>query len=113
MTVLAYATTYAHFTPEFSTFNPPCWTLFIEIHFYILLPIVYLLLRRCTEYAPVITWLLFLLVPFFMRFDTHYRSDETFYAWLTAYNLFPRSFDCFSWGILFAIIFKNMETVLR
>jgi peptidoglycan/LPS O-acetylase OafA/YrhL len=104
--VLAYATTYAHFTPRYAWFNPVCWTLFIEIHFYLVLPLVYLALQRVTRFAGLITGLLFLVVPVAVRFGTHYPVDNNFNAEVCRWNLFPRGFDLFAPGILLALLFE-------
>jgi peptidoglycan/LPS O-acetylase OafA/YrhL len=104
--LLAYATTYAHFTPRYAGFDPVCWSLFIEIHFYLLLPLLYLALRRVTRHAGLVTGLIFLTVPAVVRFTTPYPLSDGYTVWFWKWNLFPRGFDFFAPGILLAVLFQ-------
>jgi peptidoglycan/LPS O-acetylase OafA/YrhL len=79
----------------------------IEIHFYLLLPLAYLLLRRWSSHADWWTFLLFLLVPSAVRLATYAPGpvDLPFFSWHA--NLLPRALDYFAPGILFAIVWRR------
>lgn len=81
------------------TLNPSYWSLYVEIHFYILLPLIYLGFSRITSHAKIFTCLVFLIIPIAFRLDD-YRE-----ARLIPPSTFPRSFDYFSGGMLFAWLF--------
>lgn len=84
----------------------PWWSLLIEIHFYILLPLLFLLLRGMrSRPASLCMFALLLIVPFVVRQSTWpvERVSKTELAFLM--YRFPCALDYFGWGVLFAGFF--------
>lgn len=97
------------FLPVSGQFNPVMWTLVIEVQFYVLLPLLFLCLRRVP--ARVCLWtlsLLFLLVPFLFRFLTGHSA--TFYPEINSW--FPSALDSFGLGILVAGL-ENLKVLKK
>lgn len=100
----------SNFIPAKVPFNASYWSLIVEAHFYILLPLLFLLTRglkpRLT--ATVIFCILFL-VPLAARYLTWpaVPARDTI-AFLMI--RFPCELDFFAWGILFAGIFVSLAS---
>lgn len=62
LSMIASATTWESFrdVPDLCSVY---WTLYIEIHFYLVLPLVYLAARKMTKYPEYVTFLIFLIIP--------------------------------------------------
>jgi len=88
--------------PEAYGFNGVFWSLWVEVGFYLLLPVFFLGLRKCSYWltATAIA-LLLLIVPFLTR---HYFSYATA-DFLFKSARFPNGLTNFSWGVLFACIY--------
>ena len=93
---------YAFLFPVSGRLNPVMWSLIVEVHFYILLPIFFLLLRR-SSYRTVLLILSlgFLVVPIVAR-----QIYETYGNGFSLHPLiqvnFPSKLDAFSIGIMMA-----------
>lgn len=86
--------------------NSPYWSLLVEVHFYLLLPLLFLLFRGRRPRS--VSWLIFLaffFVPVFVRRWTWPAAtvpkDEVAFLMFR----FPCALDYFGWGILFAGFF--------
>lgn len=106
--VFAYLTTAAHFTSGWAKIDSVCWTLFIEIHFYILFPLIYFTVRRFISRAEWLTFFIFLIVPVLFRAST-YCIDPPVEKNLYLLHLFPRALDNFALGICFSIFYLNAD----
>ena len=71
--------------------SPVVWSLYVEMQFYLTLPLVYVTARRFTRYPEYATFLVYLIVPRLVIWFCDAGS-----------SLFPRILDHFSLGILFA-----------
>lgn len=93
---------YAFFLPVSGRLNPVMWSLIVEVHFYLLLPLLFLLLRRASyRNTLLILSLGFLVVPLVAR--------QIYEAYGNGFSLhplirvnFPSKLDAFSVGILMA-----------
>lgn len=113
---LANLTTFAHFYKDMGYLHQPYWSLLIEIHFYILFPLVYFVLRRTVRFPEWVTFFIFLTVPALVRFSSNQSESDDLATWFFHRNLFPRALDNFSLGILFSIICLNQnhrESIIR
>ena len=86
-------------------FNTSFWSLWVEIHFYVVLPLLFFLVRG----AGVRTagWLIFLLlavVPPVVRQLTWPENAELLFTQFTM-RRFPCAMDNFAWGVLFAAFY--------
>ena len=108
---IAYISTYAHFTVGWAGLNFAYWTLMIEIHFYITLPIIYFLLRKFTPNADWVTFALFLIVPSVVRHLSYLPESVDYNLWAFHANMFPKALDNFSLGILFAILYNRRASI--
>ncbi len=98
-------TTLAHFVDGWNFLDRPLWSLFIELHFYVVFPVVYLAFARFFKNPDILTAVVFLVVP--TAFRLLVRPVPSAGDWSLQYNLFPRSLDYFGWGILFSVIFTR------
>lgn len=105
----AHLSTLAHFTTGWAEINPVYWSLMIEIHFYILLPIVFFIFRRFFKNPEWPTLGFFVLVPMVLRLATHLPPETPVQQWLLNAHMLPKSMDNFSFGILFAIVCRNRD----
>jgi peptidoglycan/LPS O-acetylase OafA/YrhL len=104
---LAHLSTLAHFTTGWTEINPVYWSLMIEIHFYILLPLVFFVFRTLCKRPEWATLGFFVLVPMGLRLATHLPSSAPTQQWLLNAHMLPKAMDNFSFGILFAIICRH------
>jgi peptidoglycan/LPS O-acetylase OafA/YrhL len=106
---LAWATGLAHFIWIPIPFNGPFWSLWVEMGFYVMLPLLFLALRRAD--ARKTGWVLFavlLIVPTLSRqltFPKAINGGE----WFFLLSRFPNSLDAFAWGVLFASLYLPMS----
>jgi len=107
--VLAYATTLAHFQNGWACLNPAFWSLMVEIHFYTILPLLYFGFRRISRFPEWLTLAVFLIVPPVIRLTTHLPASASMDDWFWHANLFPRAMDNFALGILFAILYTRFR----
>jgi len=101
-TALKWLTGYAFFAPVSGKLNPVMWSLIVETHFYIALPLVFVLLKKCGYRTTlVLTFLLFLLVPLAARIIQH-QAGTGFSLHPLIQVRFPSKLDPFAIGILIA-----------
>jgi peptidoglycan/LPS O-acetylase OafA/YrhL len=101
-------TTLNHFLKG-PTLNGVYWSLFIEIHFYIVLPFVYLSLMRVTRFARLYTCGIFLVIPVLFRLYD-YRSVQTIdlLVWGLG-NFFPRIRSFCRWHVSCRSIYQSRQ----
>jgi peptidoglycan/LPS O-acetylase OafA/YrhL len=89
--------------PTAFDFNPVFWSLWVEVGFYVLLPILFFLFRGFGNRATgTAVFLLLLVVPFLTRqLLPAGPSGTLFYA-----ARFPNGLTNFSWGVLFACLYS-------
>ncbi len=93
---------YAFFLPVSGRLNPVMWSLIVEVHFYLLLPILFLLLRRASYRSTLLILSLgFLVVPVVAR-QIYEACGNGFSLHPLIQVAFPSKLDAFSIGILFA-----------
>lgn len=108
----AYLTTLANFTRGWADINGVCWSLMVELHFYIAFPLIYLGLRKITCHAEWATFWCFLLIPAALRFYYYgaiLDCGGDMGRWNFQAHLFPRALDNFALGILFSILYKQTK----
>jgi len=83
-------------------FNPVFWSLWVEVEFYVLLPVLFLIFRKTSYWKTCVAmFLLFLIVPFLTR---HWGGTQQI-GWLFHNARFPNGLTNFSWGLLFACLY--------
>ena len=89
----------AFLLPVSGKLNPVMWSLVVEVQFYIVLPLLFICLKRVPPKTCLwTTTLIFFLVPFSTRMITGHSA--TFHPDINAY--FPSALDFFGLGILIA-----------
>jgi peptidoglycan/LPS O-acetylase OafA/YrhL len=93
---------YAFFAPVSGRLNPVMWSLIVEVHFYILLPILFLALRKASYRTSLsILSIGFLVVPFVAsHIHEAYGSGFSLHPFIRV--SFPSQLAAFSVGILMA-----------
>jgi peptidoglycan/LPS O-acetylase OafA/YrhL len=105
---LANLATLPNFLFYFKSLNPVGWFLFIEIHFYLLLPLVFFLWRKATRrHAELLTIGSFLLIPFAFRTVNWMIAAGSTSERFFLVNRFPSAMDFFSWGMLFCYVYRH------
>lgn len=85
-----------------SLFNPVMWSLIVEVHFYMVLPLVFLALKRVSFARGLwVVFLLFLVVPTVYRIWQICEANR-FSSHPQIHVLFPSQLDAFALGILLA-----------
>lgn len=113
--VLASLSTIAHFWQPWPPLNGAFWSLYVEVHFYLLLPFLFfgirhLLIRKSKDAATVTAGIV---VAFFLLFPLFFRVLDAVYLGYFAdheshrFALFPRVMDYFAWGMLFGLFFAK------
>lgn len=103
---LQWAVGLSNFVRPAVDFHAPYWSLLVEIHFYILLPVLFLLFRGLRPRATSLcVFALLLFIPFIVRQITwpaeSVPKDELAFRMFR----FPCALDYFGWGVLFAGFF--------
>jgi peptidoglycan/LPS O-acetylase OafA/YrhL len=94
--------------PVSGKFNPVVWTLVVEVQFYLVLPLLFLCLRRVPARACLaILSSLFILVPFIVRLITGYQT-ASLVPKIDPH--FPALMDAFAFGVLVAGL-ENMGVI--
>ena len=89
-------------------FNSSYWSLIVESHFYLILPLLFFLARGVRLQATTVgLFLVIWLVPMIVRQLTWPANNLTPEQSSDALAQFPRQLDCFAWGILFAGLFVS------
>lgn len=101
-TTLQWLCGYSFFFPVSGRLNPVMWSLIVEVHFYILLPLLFLLLKK-TSYrnSLIILCLGFFLIPIITR-QIYEVTGNGFSLNPLIKVSFPSKLDAFSVGILIA-----------
>lgn len=101
-TALQWLCGYAFFVPVSGHLNPVMWSLIVEVHFYILLPLLFLTLRKASNQTTLIILSLgFLVVPVLAR-QIYEATGNGFSLHPLIRVSFPSKLDAFSVGILIA-----------
>jgi peptidoglycan/LPS O-acetylase OafA/YrhL len=98
--------------PNFLTWGPALnssyWSLVIEVHFYMVLPFLFLLVRGIKPlYVTIGVFAVLLMVPLIVRQltwpgDAAAKDTVGYFT-----SRFPCQLDCFAWGVLFAGMFVS------
>ena len=102
---LKWATGYAHYIYKAPYFDGPYWSLWVELHFYLVLPVLFFLFRKASY--PWTCWGIFgllFLIPYISRFLTWPENTSPAVAGFTMWR-FPNQLDCFAWGVILAGLF--------
>ncbi|MEO7933697.1 MAG: acyltransferase [Chthoniobacterales bacterium] len=90
-------------------FQVPFWSLVVEMHFYLLTPVLFFLLRRLTaRHSAVLLFLAFLAIPLIVRQLTWPDHAPSLLNIQFSIVRFPCQMDYFCWGILFSFIFMSV-----
>lgn len=103
----AYIITIPNFTPGWDDINPVYWSLMVEIHFYIVFPILFFALRCCVKYPELYVAVILATVPAAIRLLTHLEEVTSTGDWFHNAQVFPKALDNFALGILFSHIYCN------
>lgn len=95
-----------------SDLNPVMWSLIVEVHFYILLPILFLSVKRLSAKSSLWTiFLILLIVPTAFRWWN--MSHGVFFELHPDIQLrFPTYFDAFAFGVLLAGL-ENLQMIKK
>ena len=112
---LKWATGFAHYVYQDRYFNGPYWSLWVELHFYLVLPLLFFLFRNAA-YAWTcwgIAGLLFF-IPYLSRFLTWPENASSAEAGFVMWR-FPNQLDCFAWGVILAgfFVLRNHQNQLE
>lgn len=101
-TALEWLTGVAWFVPVDGTLNPAMWSLVVEVHFYLTLPLLFLALKRASPKATL--WTIFgglLIGPTAFRWWLASRGIEfSIHPYINVH--FPSLLDAFAFGVLVA-----------
>jgi peptidoglycan/LPS O-acetylase OafA/YrhL len=101
-TAFQWLTGQAFFVPVSGSLNPVMWSLIVEVHFYILLPLLFLALRKASyRFTLVMLTIGFLVVPIMAR-QIYEATGNGFSLHPLIRVNFPSKLDAFSVGILIA-----------
>jgi peptidoglycan/LPS O-acetylase OafA/YrhL len=91
-------------------FNASYWSLIVEVHFYIALPLLFFLTRGLKALqAAVCLFFMLLVVPTIVRQVTWPQQEPTKDLIGFLMTRFPSQLDFFAWGILFSGIFVSLS----
>jgi peptidoglycan/LPS O-acetylase OafA/YrhL len=109
--LFADVTTLANFVSvPVNKMNPLYWSLFVEIHFYACLPLIYLALRKVTKAADFWTCLLFFVVPIALRTILYCAEGPAYrHGYVGFQDVFPLRLDAFGPGLAFAAIYLRLR----
>ena len=101
----------ANFIPPAIDFKSTYWSLIVEIHFYIILPLLFLLTRgRKAHFTTACLFLILFGAPFVARQLT-WPQHESSAKILFLMTRFPCQIDLFAWGVLFSGVFVSLSAV--
>ncbi len=113
-----WGTGLANFIPTPESFSPFYWSLIIEVHFYILLPLFFFFTRKLSVSATaLLIFFVLLLIPMIAR---HFTWSPGVLIWPDEHallridwllNRFPCQLDYFAYGVLFSGIYVGMGPV--
>jgi len=108
---LQWALGFANFIPTECRFNASYWSLLIEVHFYILLPVLFLVTRGLkTRKTAVWLFAILFVVPLIVRQITWPAPGAGKDAIAFLMSRFPCQLDYFAWGVLFSGMFVALGT---
>jgi peptidoglycan/LPS O-acetylase OafA/YrhL len=112
----------ANFLPMSLEFNPSYWSLLVESHFYLLLPVLFWLTRGFSvSKTGGLIFLTLFLVPLVVRqmvwpagIYLISESDTELQKEIMIFKLtrFPCKLDYFAWGVLFASLFVPLQKIV-
>ena len=114
-----WATGLANFVPIPVPFNLSYWSLLVEAHFYIVLPLLFWLTRgRTVRTTTLFIFLVLFIAPLLVRHFTWPSGLSTMTASADplakhlglALTRFPCQLDYFAWGVLFAGLYVGMQS---
>jgi peptidoglycan/LPS O-acetylase OafA/YrhL len=107
-TGLCWATGIAHFIPMPVYFNLSFWSLWVEVGFYVVLPLLFFLTRGldARKTGQILFWTL-LLVPTIVR-AILWQDVEPGDS-VIVNNRFPNALDNFAWGVWFASFYATAQ----
>jgi peptidoglycan/LPS O-acetylase OafA/YrhL len=89
-------------------FNSSYWSLLVEIHFYIALPLLFFLAKRLNFHGALLFLAaILMLVPLAVRLIVWPGSAASSSHVGYLMTRFPGQLDCFGWGVLFAGMFVS------
>jgi peptidoglycan/LPS O-acetylase OafA/YrhL len=98
------------FFPNKLLFNISYWSLVVEAHFYILLPLLFFLVRGLNlRYTVLFLFFVLFAVPLVVRQLTWPDQPFTKDSVVFLMQRFPCELDFFAWGILFSGIFVSVS----
>jgi len=111
-TALQWAVGLPNFFPAPRYFNGSYWSLVVEVHFYVILPGLFLLTKglKPRHCAAVMFFILFL-VPLIARQLTWPQPETPKGDILFMMARFPCQLDFFAWGVLFSGVFVSLSSI--
>ena len=110
-----WATGLANFIETRSGFGPCYWSLIVESHFYLLLPLLFWLTRgRTATTTGVVIFTILFFIPLLARHFTWpagmltWPDADRMYTCVWLFRRFPSQLDYFAWGVLFAGIYSGL-----
>jgi peptidoglycan/LPS O-acetylase OafA/YrhL len=117
---LLWATGLGNFVVVDPVFNGSYWSLIVESHFYIVLPLLFWLTRgRTVRTTTVILFLILFTVPLVVRHHTwpggmmvapDYAGEQAKHLGM-ALGRFPCQLDYFAWGVAFAGVYVELGAI--
>jgi len=106
--VAANLVTLPNLLPRFNAINPVSWSLFVELHFYLVFPLVYLGLKKVTpRFGEILTIGVFVFVPLLCRWAAWNSPVESIGERFFLISRFPCAMDYFAWGMVFCYLQRN------
>jgi len=111
-TALQWALGLPNFVPNALRFNASYWSLIVEVHFYVVLPLLFFLTRGLkVRHASAVLFLILFAVPLGFREFTWPEQPLTKDQLGFLMSRFPCQLDFFAWGVLFAGVFVSLSAV--
>ena len=108
---LQWAVGLPNFFPSTLLFNISYWSLVVEAHFYILLPLLFLLVRGLNlRHTALFLFFVLFAVPLVARQLTWPDQPFTKDSVVFLMQRFPCQLDFFAWGILFSWVFVSASS---
>jgi len=106
-TAFKWLTGQAFVIPVSGKLNPVMWSIIVEVHFYVLLPLLFLCLRKLSYPATLrLLFLMFLLIPPLARWIySSYGQEFSIHPLIKVH--FPSMLDPFAAGILVAGLYQS------
>jgi peptidoglycan/LPS O-acetylase OafA/YrhL len=98
-------TVYNFLENPFKIVNPVFWSLFVEIQFYIIFPIIYIVSRKYLKNPEIYSCVIIFLASLIGKILVYF---ENIYGWSSMNNVFPMGMINFVPGLVAAIIFLKI-----